>query len=471
MSARNSAFLVALAALAAYAAAPGTAFQYDDFRVVVIDGDVHSWSAWRASMPGMRPLTKASYVANWLASPAPAGFALAGVAMHVSSALLVLALARRWIAALAPALPRPGFAALATALVFALHPAQTEAVVYIAGRSTALSSLFTLAGLYAWERARDGAASPWRAATMALFVAAMGARESAWILPFALVLVEVARGERVGAAFRRTWPFWLLALALAAVVLAVAPYRRLLENSLSIRGPLDNLVAQLDAVAYLVTHPLLTLRVNFDPDLVARDAIDAAWLAKAAALVAALAFVSARWRRRPWFGFGVVWFLLALAPTHGPLARYELANDRQLYLAVIGPALILGVLLASWSARIAARVTLAALSALLGVATFVRVTDYASEVRLWEATVRASPLNPRAWNNLGHAWQLAGDGARARAAYERALAIDPEHRKARGNLDTLGPRSGDPPSGIGSACGGEDCGDGALHLGADKTGR
>jgi len=52
--------------------------------------------------------------------------------------------------------------------------------------------------------------------------------------------------------------------------------------------------------------------------------------------------------------------------------------------------------------------------------------------------VRASPANARAWNNLGHAWQEAGDRDRARAAYERALAIDPQHRKARGNLDALG---------------------------------
>ena len=98
------------------------------------------------------------------------------------------------------------------------------------------------------------------------------------------------------------------------------------------------------------------------------------------------------------------------------------------------------MLLASWSARRAASVALAALAVVLGAATFVRVTDYASEVRLWEATVRASPGNARAWNNLGHAWQVAGDREQARAAYERALAIDPQHRKARGNLDALGSR-------------------------------
>ncbi len=350
----------------------------------------------------------------------------------------MLALARRWLAAFAPALPRPGFAALATALVFALHPAQTEAVAYIAGRSTALSTMFTLAALLAWERARDGSPAAWRAATMLLFVAAMGARESAWTLPFALVLVEVARGERMREALRRTLPFWGLALVLAALVLAIAPYRQLLATSLSIRPPLDNLVAQVDSVVYLVTHPLLTLRLNFDPDLVARESIDGAWLAKVATLAALLALGVAQLRKRPWLGFGVLWFFLALAPTHGPLARYELANDRQLYLAIVGPALIAGVLLASWSARRAANVALAALAVVLGAATFVRVTDYASEVRLWEATVRASPGNARAWNNLGHAWQVAGDREQARAAYERALAIDPQHRKARGNLDALG---------------------------------
>ena len=431
--------LVVVAALLAYAAAPGTAFQYDDFRVVFIERDVHSWSAWWASMPGMRPLTKATYVANWLASPAPAGFAIAGVAMHVASSLLVLALATRWIGAFAPRVQRPAFAALVAALAFALHPAQTEAVVYIAGRSTALSSLATLGALYAWERARDGPVA-WRAGALVLFAAAIAARESAWTLPFLLVLVECARGERLVAALRRTAPFWILALALACAVLALPAYRRLLATSLAIRGPLDNLVAQVDAVVYLIAHPLLTLRVNFDPGLVARDAIDLAWMVQAAVLAAVALAGVVQLRRRPWLGFGFLWFLLALAPTHGPLARYELANDRQLYLAIVGPALIAGVVLASWRARLAASTTMAVLALALATATFVRVTDYASEVRLWGATVRAAPGNARAWNNLGHAYEVAGDRAQARIAYARALAIDPSHPKAASNLDALGPR-------------------------------
>lgn len=439
MRARD-ALVVALAVLAAYAAAGGTAFQYDDFRAIVIERDVQSWSAFVASMPGMRPLTKASYLANWVTAPAPGAFAWTGVAIHLASSLLVLALARRWIAAMAPSCPRPAFAALACALVFALHPAQTEAVVYIAGRSTSLSAFATLAGLYAWERARDGPPVAWIALALVALLAALAAREAAWTLPFAVVLVEVARGGTLRAAIARAAPLLAALAALAVAVLAVPGNRDLLASSLAIRGPLENLVARVDAVAYLVTHPLATLRLNFDPDLVARDTLDVAWLAKLVAIAVVLAAGVVQLRRRPWLGFSILWFALALAPTQGPLARAELANDRQLYLAMIGPGLALGVVLAGLRTRLAARMALGGLALVLGAATFVRVTDYASEARLWGATVRASPTNARAWNNYGYALQQEGDRAGARRAYERALALEPEHPRARGNLETLGDR-------------------------------
>ena len=437
MTFRESAALVALAAIAAYAAAAGTTWQYDDFRVVVLERDVHSWTAWWAAMPGLRPLTKASYVANWTLSQAPMGFALAGVALHLAAALVVLALARAWLPAMAPGIARPDFAALACALVYALHPAQTEAAVYIAARSTTLSTLLTLLGLLAWERARAGNPVAWRAATVACLALSLAAREAAWTLPFLLVLVELARGDSFASALRRTAPAWI-ALALAATaVIAVGANRTLVRQSLAIRDPIDNLVSQVDAVVYLVAHPFATLRLNFDPDLPVRTVLDAAWLAKLAAAGALVAIGVVQIARRRWLGFAMLWFAVALAPTHGPLARYELANDRQLHLAMVGPALAVGVWLASWRRQTAAVAGLAALALLLGLATHARVGDYESEAKLWGATVRASPGNARAWNNLGYALEQDGDAAGARAAYERALALDPTHRKARGNVDAL----------------------------------
>ena len=52
--------------------------------------------------------------------------------------------------------------------------------------------------------------------------------------------------------------------------------------------------------------------------------------------------------------------------------------------------------------------------------------------------MRAAPAKARAWNNLGYAYEQAGRRGDARRAYERALVLDPDHYKARSNLNLLG---------------------------------
>ena len=430
MGERTASLLTVGAIAVAFASAIGATFQFDDFHLLVRNPDVHSWSAWAASMPGIRPLTKASLTFGWVLSSAPAGFVVFSLLCHACSALLLLALARRWVPALAPDCPRAAFAALLTALAFALHPAQTEAVTYIAGRSVALSGALYLAALLAHERDR-------RALSLLAFALALAARETAWTLPFALVLLEYARGATMKSALRRAAPqFALLAAGILAMA-AVPTYRQLLDASLAHRSPGASLYAQVEGIAYLVTHPLVTLRVNVDPDIVVPAAPDLHWCMAAVAIAGTIAYGLSQLRRRPWLGFGILWFFLHLAPTNSLVARYDLASDRALYLALIGPALILGVSLGSWRQWRDATNAAIALVLLLGVATFVRNLDYASEVALWEATVRASPSKPRAWNNLGYARQQAGDLAGARTAYERALALGPDYARARINLDGL----------------------------------
>jgi Flp pilus assembly protein TadD len=70
-------------------------------------------------------------------------------------------------------------------------------------------------------------------------------------------------------------------------------------------------------------------------------------------------------------------------------------------------------------------------------ATVLRNGDYRTEVTLWTATVAASPQNARAWNNLGYAYQLAGEPSRARESYLRALRLDPGSFRAYWNLQAL----------------------------------
>jgi protein O-mannosyl-transferase len=429
---RRLSLLVLLAA--AYASAPTATFQFDDWNIVVGNHAVHGLAAWLASMPGMRPLTKLSYALNWSVDARPFGFALVGVALHVANVLLVYALLRRWLVDLAPRCPRIGVAAWIAAACFALHPAQTEAVTYIAGRSVVLAACLSLAALYAWERGREGDWR-WRWTSALAFALAMAARETAWTVPFAIMLVEAARGRRTRQTLGALVPHLSVLAIAAAAIVALPAYRRLLATSLALRGPLDNLVAQASGMRYLVTHPLATLRVNIDPDVPV--AVGAGALLPLFAIAGAIVAGFVVLPRLRWLGFAILWFFLQLAPTNGPIARLDIANDRQLYLALIGPALLLAVPLATWRRRVLAPASAAILLAALIVATWFRNLDYRSEVALWEATVRASPAKARVHNNLGIALRDAGEHERARRAFERAVALDPADYKAERNLREL----------------------------------
>jgi Flp pilus assembly protein TadD len=66
-----------------------------------------------------------------------------------------------------------------------------------------------------------------------------------------------------------------------------------------------------------------------------------------------------------------------------------------------------------------------------------RQLDYASEISLWEASVREAPWNARAHGNLGYAYRLAGRIAEAEREYRSALILRPGYGKARMNLEAL----------------------------------
>jgi tetratricopeptide (TPR) repeat protein len=210
---------------------------------------------------------------------------------------------------------------------------------------------------------------------------------------------------------------------------ALPRYREMLEASLALRAPFEQLELQLGALARHVGVLLLAVPPSIDPELVPLP--PAAGLAVLAALAVGLALV----RVQPWYAFALLWFFLHLAPTNSLLPRLDAANDRQLYLASLGPLALAGLGIALVPRG---RVLLAAVLALvLGAATVLRNQDYRSEVALWRDTVRKSPGKARAWNNLGYAYQLEGRREEAKVAYERALALDPEHLPARLNLKGL----------------------------------
>jgi protein O-mannosyl-transferase len=326
----------------------------------------------------------------------------------------------------------PAPVAFAAALLFALHPMQTEAVTYVSGRSSSLMATFYLGAMLAYLARR-----PWPLVA-ALFVLAAATRETALTLPAALLLVELCRGTPWREIARRQAPLWLLLAAAAAVILFTPRYFELVAYGFRGRSLADNLLTQIGAIAYLVWHLVSLQGLNIDPALPTLTQWTPMLGFQLGLLLALLGLGIANLRRRPWVGFGILWFFLQLAPTNSIVPRLDVANDRQVYLACWGLFLALGAQLAALRLPpFLLRAIAGATALVLLAATVARQLDYVDEVTLWHTAVREAPWNARAHNNLGFAYYQAGRKPQAWREMETALFLDPALEKARANLVLL----------------------------------
>ncbi|MEW6720774.1 MAG: tetratricopeptide repeat protein [Thermodesulfobacteriota bacterium] len=431
----------------AYANSLSGSFQYDDFNVIVDNPSVHSLRAWLSGAAGgIRPLLKLSYALNRTVGTGPFGFHLVNTAVHAANVCLVYALSRRILPA------RNGTQAdgiapgpFIAALLFALHPIQTEAVTYVSGRSMSLMAFFYLASLLCYvrgveenDRARIYFASP------SLFLLALLTRETAATLPAALLLWETAAPGRRAVfreSARRQSVHWALLACAAAWFLLHPAYGKIWGARIVSGDMAGAAIAQVRGVSYLLSRLAMAHRLSIDPDI----AVPGAWTlltgAEGVLLLSLAAAGVAAWRRFPAVAFGILWFFLHLAPAYSFIRRLDVASERHLYLACWGIFLAVG----AWAGtlRTAHWVPVAVLGGiLLTVLTIARNHEYRSEVALWEKEVRLFPANPRARNNLGYAYQQAGRREDAIGCYREALRLDPGHRRARGNLAVL---TGDAP--------------------------
>ncbi len=438
--------------LLAVAAAWGTSFQggfqFDDFRVIVGDPRVQSVTAWWRSMPGIRPLLKLTYALDNESGLGLAGFHAVNLAIHAAAAAVAFGLLRRLGDRLA--LPDARGPALVGALVFALHPVQTESVTYLSGRSSSLAGLLALASALAFVEGRDrGRPRLVHLASPLLLVLALGVKEGPVVLPAALLLVEAIDHRRPFSwrgALRALSVHLAVALAATGVLLASPVYRTLLARSLALR-PLDlQLLSHARAVVWLAGQLVPVRGLSADPALPPPDAWTPGAALAALAVLGAAAAALLLLRRRPAPAFAAAWFLLWLAPQGWWLPRAELASERQLYVALLGPAWLAGLALARLGiprgapAALAGalRVALRAAPLLaLGLSTAARSRIYRDEVTFWSDAAAKAPHNARAHGNLGYALALACRPGEAAVAFERAAALDPADPQPRVHLRLL----------------------------------
>ncbi|MCK6479701.1 MAG: hypothetical protein L6R43_06005 [Planctomycetes bacterium] len=428
--------VVVAAALAAYLPCLSFDWAYDDGRFVAGNGHLDGMAAapWRAFDPGTttmdgaepgmwRPLRTLSFALDRaLFGTAPGPAHLASVLLHGVATGLVFALGMT--------VGMDDLAAAAGAAIFALHPAQAEAVAWVSARGDLLPAVLLLAAVLVHLRRRGGGGA-WTAVLCGL---AFLAKESAVVAPLLLFAADLAAGGR--ARLRERWRTWLPSAGVLAALVAVRAAVLSLSGVPADQGEGLGLGAAGTALeipgmfGWYAWRFLLPSPGVFD--LQALPALVLLPLVLVGLLDAALALrrPEETGRRSRVRGGVLLWALAALLPVTILQVLFPLkilVADRFLYLALAGPALAAGAAAGSLGPG-AARAAFAG-SALLLLATAPARDRWASDEALWGDTLARTPGNARALHGLAHALE-AKDGVRSLSLYRAAVEAEPGNAPA-----------------------------------------
>ena len=325
-------------------------------------------------------------------------------------------------------------AALIGALLFTVHPIHTEAVTYISGRSDTLAACGMLAALLCFVRQRHAPLGVWRLASLLCFLLALLAREASVVLPLLVVLADVTLSLRRGEDLRAALMLRLLGYAsylvpfAIYVALRVAAIGTQLIPTETAQTPLPlRLLTMLEVVVQYVALLLVPVNLHMEREVIPVSTGLDPFVVGAALLVLAIGVVAWLCRRRAWpVTVGIIWFFVALIPVSNavPLATYM--AEHWLYVPSMGVFLIAGwgldqVMQRGWQQPALAGLIVAL--AAYGGLTMRRNADWQDGLTIYAATVRLAPQSARAWSNLGHAYQEAGQAQQAADAYQHALQL------------------------------------------------
>jgi tetratricopeptide (TPR) repeat protein len=376
------------------------------------------------------------------------GFHLLNILIHIINAFIVYALVL--LSFQTPRLARtsmefrPQYLAFIAALFFVLHPAQTQAVTYIVQRFASLATLFYLACMVLYIKARlSKGRRQWLLYTGALVsaVLAMKTKEIAATLPLAVMLYEFIffegpKGKRI----LRVLPIALTVL-LIPLSFINTDTQNVIQTGMSRTAYLFTQFRVIAAYIRLVFLPMnqtleygMPVYRSFGNPAVVLSFI------LIVTLLSAGVFMLRRTANLRIGAFGVFFFLIALLAESSIFPIKDIIFEHRMYLPMAGASIAVAtglVVLLSRQRKAAAIAVVVILALGLAVTTYARNTVWQSSITLWTDVVSKAPGNARALNNLASEYIETGRIADAKPLLGKAIRLKPDYAEAYDNLGLL----------------------------------
>ena len=447
--------LIVLAGMGAYCNTMQVPFLFDDIGRIVDNPSVQTvWPPSVAMQNSNRPFAQFSFALNYAVHGyAVWGYHATNLGIHILAALALFGLAKRTLHRCgAPYNKVASLLAFSIAIVWVVHPLNTQAVTYVVQRLESLMGLAYLATLYFFARSIDCNRSwPWRFCSIVMCAFGMGCKEVMVSAPLIVLWYDRAfAASSWGEIVAQRKGFYLL-LASTWCVLAWSMLHYRLDYTSGSLLQVDGLTPW----TYLLSQSTVLvhyLSLSFWPN---GQCVYPAWPVSKTivevwpqvALIGAM-LTATLWAivRQPRWSFLGGCFFLVLAPTSSVIPIQDLAFEHRMYLPLAALvafvlAMFYGVLSQiGMTDRANTRMHLTlvvALAIALGLTSYERNKVYVSEISVWKDTLEKSPRNLKVWVGLGGVFAKEKRYDEARAHFLRALEIEPNDSKANANFAGL----------------------------------
>ena len=406
-------FLLILASLIAYSNSfhaalvfDGPALTFEDKRVASADvGKILTTNYWGSRFDSglYRPVTTLSFAADYAGSGSdPYGYHVTNFSIHAAAVFAAYLFLSSMIGA-----PLAFWAAL----LWAVHPINTDAVTQIAGRADLISALCVFLGLWLYRRGNI-------AALAAVATVGMFSKESAVMLLFGAILCDAWCRQKPKVS-------GLVAIAAPTLLSAIAHLwfpmaHSFVDNPLQGAGFIPSHLTALSVLGKMVGLWFIPAGLSADYSF-SQIPVSASVSVSAVLVVLFAAFAVLKFRTRA--GFFAAFFLLAILPTSNLIVTSgSIAAERFIYLPGIGLAAVVAIELHGLLGK-HAPLALASIALAFGFSAFARNQDYRNPLAFWRATAAASPNSFKARSQYAAELFEVGNTGTAVHEIDRAVLI------------------------------------------------
>ncbi|MBI3605003.1 MAG: tetratricopeptide repeat protein [Nitrospirae bacterium] len=458
-------------------------FHFDDLKTFVETPTTHIKALSRESLSpilhGNRPVANLTYALNFYFDRLePRGYHLFNILIHFGASLILYLLFLK-------TLSLPGIqktlstdlggntawldhrekVALVGALLWAVHPVQTQAVTYVVQRMASLAAFFYLLSLLSYiygRTARGNRSYLWFGLSVLTAFMAFGSKENALTLPLIIFLYDLFFITRFNLKISRAQLMLILGLS-GILLLGIGWAVSLYGSSDGLSGMLtaqygteemDSLLRVMTEWRVIILYLTLLAfpypgRMNLDYDFAwSKSLFDpVTTFLSLLVLLALTGFALFKAKKVPLTAFSILWFLINLA-MESSFIKLDLVFEHRLYLSSAIFFLVFAAGIYAVALRFQIRrqeVLIGGIVVLAGVLilmTHERNKVWKTSVSLWSDVALKSPNRSRVINNLGKAYLEEEKWDQAKENFARSIRLDPKNQEALNNLGNANQREG-----------------------------